>query len=77
LLGSFFDPENGGDMFLRKVGCLSPDYPALYPRRQYSLEEGSWDISYSIYLHFPPKILDVIKYVFIKLISFSKNFRTI
>jgi hypothetical protein len=34
-LGSFFDPEDGGDMILRNVGCLSTDYTALYPRRQY------------------------------------------
>jgi hypothetical protein len=28
-----FGLEDGGDMFLRKVGCLSKDYTALYPRR--------------------------------------------
>jgi hypothetical protein len=33
LLGLFFDPEHGGDMFLRNVGCLSMDYTKLYPRR--------------------------------------------
>jgi hypothetical protein len=32
-LAIFFDPEDGGDMFLRKVGRLSKDYTALYPRR--------------------------------------------
>lgn len=26
--------ENGGNMFLRNVGWISPDYTALYPRRQ-------------------------------------------
>jgi hypothetical protein len=31
-----FDPEYGGDMFLRNVGCLSTDYTALYLRRQNS-----------------------------------------
>jgi hypothetical protein len=29
----FFDPENGGDMFLRNVGWNSTDYTASYPRR--------------------------------------------
>jgi hypothetical protein len=38
-LGLFFDPEYGGDMFVRNVGWLSMDYMALYPRRQnYSTE---------------------------------------
>jgi hypothetical protein len=36
LLCLFFDPEDGGDMFLRNVGRLSTDYTALYPRRKYS-----------------------------------------
>jgi hypothetical protein len=30
---SFFDPEYGGDMFLRNVCSLSTGYTALYPRR--------------------------------------------
>jgi hypothetical protein len=29
LLVLFFDPEDGGDMFLRNVGGLSTDYTAL------------------------------------------------
>jgi hypothetical protein len=33
LLSVFFNPEDGGDMLLRKVGWLSADYTALYPRR--------------------------------------------
>jgi hypothetical protein len=33
LLFLFFDPEDGGDMFLRNVGGLSTDYTALYPGR--------------------------------------------
>jgi hypothetical protein len=32
-----FDPEDGSNMSLWKVGWLSPDYTVLYPRRQYSL----------------------------------------
>jgi hypothetical protein len=33
LLGLFFDPEDGGDVFLLSVGQFSADYAALYPRR--------------------------------------------
>jgi hypothetical protein len=36
LLGLFFDPEDGGSVFLRNVGSLSTDCEALYPRRYYS-----------------------------------------
>jgi hypothetical protein len=36
LLGLFFGPEDGGDMFLRNIGWHSPDYTALYHRRWYS-----------------------------------------
>jgi hypothetical protein len=32
----FFDPEDGGDMFLRNVGWLSTDYTPLYPRTEKS-----------------------------------------
>jgi hypothetical protein len=32
----FFDREDGGDMFLRNVGCNSTDYTASHPRRWYS-----------------------------------------
>jgi hypothetical protein len=35
-LGLLSDPDDGGDMFLRNVGWLSPHYTALYPRRQNS-----------------------------------------
>jgi hypothetical protein len=30
LLGLFFDAEDGGDMFLRNVDCLSTDYMQHY-----------------------------------------------
>jgi hypothetical protein len=33
LFSLFFNPEDGGDMFLRNVDLLSTDYTALYPRR--------------------------------------------
>jgi hypothetical protein len=36
LLSLFFDPEYGGDMFLRNVGLLSTHYTALYARRRNS-----------------------------------------
>jgi hypothetical protein len=36
LLSFFFDPEDGGDVFLRNVSWHSTDYTALYPRRWYS-----------------------------------------
>jgi hypothetical protein len=32
----FFDPEDGGDMFLRNVGWNSTGYMVSYPRRLYS-----------------------------------------
>jgi hypothetical protein len=32
-LGLSFDPEVGGDMFLRNFGWHSTDYTVLYPRR--------------------------------------------
>jgi hypothetical protein len=36
LLDLLFDPEDGGDMFLRNVGRLSTEYTALYSRREKS-----------------------------------------
>jgi hypothetical protein len=33
LLGLFFDPEDGSNMFLWNVGLLSTDYMALYSKR--------------------------------------------
>jgi hypothetical protein len=29
MVGLIFDPEDGGNMFLRNIGLLSPDYTAL------------------------------------------------
>jgi hypothetical protein len=37
--GSLFRPEDGGDIFLRNVGWLSPHYMALYLKRQNSYIE--------------------------------------
>jgi hypothetical protein len=31
----FYDPEDGGDTFLRNVGYHSTHYTASYPRRRY------------------------------------------
>jgi hypothetical protein len=33
LLSLFFDPEDGGDMFLRKVSLLATDNMVLYPTK--------------------------------------------
>jgi hypothetical protein len=37
LLGIFFDPDYGSDIFLRNVGWISTGYTALYSRRWLSL----------------------------------------
>jgi hypothetical protein len=34
LLGLFFDPEDGGNIFIQNASCLSTNYTALYPRRE-------------------------------------------
>jgi hypothetical protein len=39
LLAVFFDPEGGGDMFIRHIGWLSTDYTALCPRRYNSFRQ--------------------------------------
>jgi hypothetical protein len=36
LLGLFFDPEDGDNIFPQKTGWLSTDYTVLYPREQNS-----------------------------------------
>jgi hypothetical protein len=35
LLDLFFNPEDGSNMMIQNFTCLSTDYMALYPRRQY------------------------------------------
>jgi hypothetical protein len=35
MIGVLFCPEDGGDMFLRNVRSLSPDYTSLYPTTIY------------------------------------------
>jgi hypothetical protein len=32
MLGLFFDPEDGGDIFLQNVGLFALHYTAFYPR---------------------------------------------
>jgi hypothetical protein len=47
----FYDPEDGGDTFLRNVGYHSTHYTASYPRRRYSSDKylidfiAKWRIS--------------------------------
>jgi hypothetical protein len=38
------NPEDGGDMFLRNVGCISTDYTASHPRRWYSSQPPLWKL---------------------------------
>jgi hypothetical protein len=38
----FYDPEDGGDTFLRNVGYHSTHYMASYPRRRYSSKPPLW-----------------------------------
>jgi hypothetical protein len=53
MLGSLFDPEDGGDMCLRNIGSFPVDHTALYPRKY----------NYSNYLH----VALVVLFVFIEL----------
>jgi hypothetical protein len=34
MLGLFFDPEDGGDIFFRNASLISEDYTPLYARRE-------------------------------------------
>jgi hypothetical protein len=47
LLGFFFDPEDGGDIFLQNVGGLSTGYTALCPGGQNSFGEDLIKVMYS------------------------------
>jgi hypothetical protein len=54
VLGLFYDPEDGGDMFLRNVIWLPTNYTALYPRRQKSVTvRGVQVMDFS----FPPSLV--------------------
>jgi hypothetical protein len=41
LFGLFFDPEDGGDIFLWNIGCLSRDYGVLCPKN-YEFHNYNW-----------------------------------
>jgi hypothetical protein len=43
---SFFDTEDGGDMFLRNVCWVQMDYATLYPRRQNSSHPQLWELQF-------------------------------
>jgi hypothetical protein len=44
LIALFFDPEDGGDIFIRNVFCLSVDYTMLY--HNHLCESTSFFITY-------------------------------
>jgi hypothetical protein len=46
LLGLFFDPANGADMFLQNVGCLSTDYIVISQK----IELYNDNVSFLVYL---------------------------
>jgi hypothetical protein len=79
LLRLFFGPENGGYMFLRKVGWLSADYLELYPRRQNSLYRNKFKIENRVVLAYIPFLWYKIKrlwsprslYIFVSLFKFE------
>jgi hypothetical protein len=54
LLGSLFDPEDGGDMLLRNV-WLYPNSTALQPRKLYSSYSSPWERQIQqMYIYLPP-----------------------
>jgi hypothetical protein len=51
-LGLFFDPEDEGNMFLRNVGTVSPDYTALQARIPYSSQSSLRESEIQQFLQF-------------------------
>jgi hypothetical protein len=52
ILGSLFDPEDGGSTSLRNVGELIPNYTALHPRWWYSSNSPLWAPHIHLYISY-------------------------
>jgi hypothetical protein len=53
LLGLLFDPEDGGNTFLKNAGSLSPDYTALnYKRPQTSQPPLCENLKFNVIIRF-------------------------